>query len=361
MIGAGKKATTEGPPVQVRSFLEADTQNLVKFLTEYSRWWSEFSESTQAEAYFRWKYLRNPFGDSYLGVACDEAGNILGFEGLVPWKLLLDESEVPCVRGTDMLVHPDHRGRGIASALVSYLDGEAERSGIQIRFSPLNTSIESHVFKKIGLRQVRNCCVGYARVRNYVPVLTSFIRSKFPKTTPEYPMGEHFIKAPSRPVQSLVSHPGFAHLLERDRQHYDPHRLTTPRTLAYVNWRYTEHPTLTYHTAAVEEGNSLAAAAIFLPVYVRGMKLVELRELFIDREDTVLALLKDLLKTTDADCINWAWSPGSRRHLILRRLGFKRTFGRIHLMAKMVNPGNTESLFRPEGWDVAANEVSTFD
>jgi len=361
MIGDEKKVTSVDPVVHVRNFSEADTQNLVKFLTEYSQWWSEFSESAQTESYFRWKYLRNPFGNSYLGVACDEAEHILGFEGLARWKFLLNENEISCVRGTDLLVHPDHRGRGVASALVSYLNGEAQRAGMQLRFSPLNTSIESRVLKKIGLQQVRNCCVGHVRVRNYVPVLRALLKSKLPKTTPEHPKVRYFEKVPLMPVQSLISHDGFADLLKRDRQRYSRHRLTTRRTIEYVNWRYAEHPTITYHAAAVEENNSLTTAAIFLPVYDRGMKMIELHELFIDREESVLTLLQDLLRNTDADCVTGAWSPGSARHLILRRLGFRPTFGRVHLMVKILNPGMTETVFRPEGWDIAANEVSTWD
>ena len=340
--------------MQVRNFSEADAQNLVKFVTECFGWWG--LESAKAEAYFRWKYFRNPFGNSFLGLVCDEAEQILGFEGLVRWKLLFDENEISCVIGTDMLTHPNYRGRGVMSALVSYLNGEAQRAGIQLRLSPLHFPIESHMLQKIGLRQVRNCVVNHVQVHNYVPVLMSLLKSRLPKSTSRRLVDDDFIKE-AMSVQTLLSHDGFANLLKRDRQRCSRDRLTTPRSMEYVKWRYCENPAATYYAAAVEQGYSLAAAAVFRPICYRGIKIIQLRELFVDRDDAVSTLLEELVRATDADCIHGVWSTGSEKDQILRRLGFVPTFGRTHLLVKILNPGMMGTPFRPGGWDFNTSDV----
>ena len=342
--------------MHVRNFSEADTQNLIEFVTGYSPFWG--LKSAQAETYFRWLYCRNPFGTSHLGLAFDENGQLIGFEGLVRWKLLFGENEISCVKGENMLTHPAHRGRGIASALASYLNTEAQRSGIQLRLSPIHNPTESRVLQKAGLRQVRDCVVYHAKVYNYVPVLMGRLKSKLRKTTPAHPVDKDFIKDPLMSVQTLVSQDGFSNLLKQDRQQYDQHRLTTPRKIEYVNWRYGEHPTITYYTTAVKEGNSLTAAAIFRPrLGPQGFKIIELRELFVDRDEAILTLLEKLLRTTRAAYVEGGWSPSSTKHQILRSLGFKPTADRIHLLVKILNPGMMGTPFQPGGWNINASEI----
>ena len=81
--------------------------------------------------------------------------------------------------------------------------------------------------------------------------------------------------------------------------------------------------------------------------------MIDLRELFIDSDKAAVTLLDELARTTDADCIHGAWSTGSGRLKILRRLGFVPTFGRTHLLVKILNPALMGTPFRPGGWDVS--------
>jgi hypothetical protein len=84
--------------------------------------------------------------------------------------------------------------------------------------------------------------------------------------------------------------------------------------------------------------------------------MIELRELFVDRDEAVLTLLEELPRTTGADCVMGAWTPGSAKHRILRRLGF-RPFRRLHFLAKILNTGMTGTPFEPGSWDVTSSEI----
>jgi hypothetical protein len=70
--------------------------------------------NTNSEAYFRWKYLENPYGDSLHMVAYDDSLNrvsrsvaSMGF-----WRNDLD-GVAPAYQCVDLAVLPSHQGRGI--------------------------------------------------------------------------------------------------------------------------------------------------------------------------------------------------------------------------------------------------------
>ena len=84
--------------------------------------------------------------------------------------------------------------------------------------------------------------------------------------------------------------------------------------------------------------------------------MIELRELFVTHDSAVSTLLDQVLDTTDADCISGEWSPGTAKHAILTKLGFRRSFGRIHLALKILKPETLSTIFQPDGWDVTSSE-----
>ena len=66
--------------------------------------------------------LEEPGVDVY--VARDEGGHALGMAALVPWGTAVTELK-------RMFVHPEVRGRGVASALLTHIEGDARASALR--------------------------------------------------------------------------------------------------------------------------------------------------------------------------------------------------------------------------------------
>ncbi len=79
--------------------------------------WPRQLPGTDPAAFFRWKHLESPFGPSVMVVA-EADGAVIGFEALIRWPVSSGGRTVVGARGVDIAVHPAHRGRGVAGALI---------------------------------------------------------------------------------------------------------------------------------------------------------------------------------------------------------------------------------------------------
>lgn len=79
-------------------------------------------------ALFRWKHVDNPFGSSF-GWIAEVDGEPAGLRLLMRWDLMDAGTTIRAVRAVDTVTHPDHRGRGVFSALarhaVAHIAGES--------------------------------------------------------------------------------------------------------------------------------------------------------------------------------------------------------------------------------------------
>jgi N-acetylglutamate synthase-like GNAT family acetyltransferase len=173
-------------------------------------------------ALFQWKHEHNPFGRSILLVAeADE--QIVGVRALMRWDLVApDGGLLHCVRPVDTATHPAYGRRGIFRTLTESALEVARAGGVHLVFNTPNPKSAAGYFK-MGWREVgwigamvRPRLFGARRVEEgRPPALSSLI----PGATP-YELA---------PV--------------RDR---DPLGLRTPRSPAYLSWRFSGHPTATY-------------------------------------------------------------------------------------------------------------------
>jgi putative acetyltransferase len=85
--------------------------------------------------------LEKPGVDVY--VARDEGGHALGMAALVPWGTAITELK-------RMFVHPDARGRGVASRLLARIEADARAAGL--RQIVLETGTEHHVAQTVYRR-----------------------------------------------------------------------------------------------------------------------------------------------------------------------------------------------------------------
>ncbi|MGI0107067.1 GNAT family N-acetyltransferase [Salinimicrobium sp. WS361] len=75
-------------------------------------------DSSYTEAFFRWKHLENPFGESYGLVATDQ-GKIIGLRMFMFWKFINKKENkiLTAIRPVDTIIDREYRGKGLFKIL----------------------------------------------------------------------------------------------------------------------------------------------------------------------------------------------------------------------------------------------------
>jgi GNAT superfamily N-acetyltransferase len=207
--------------------------------------------------YFRWKHLESPFGRSYMLVAEDD-GRLVGLRAFMRWRFRAGRAELRAVRAVDTATHPDYQGRGIFSKLtlraLEDLRGEADL----VFNTPNDKSLPGYL--KMGWRRVGRVPVA-VKARRLAPMVSALARSRH-RTVPNH---ERLTSAPEVSAESAaiaLQDSRLPSLLAEVEQARDD-RITTPRDVPYLRWRYGSTALLDYRAVREERGGDLAGIALF--------------------------------------------------------------------------------------------------
>jgi GNAT superfamily N-acetyltransferase len=69
--------------------------------------------------FFTWKHRRNPLLTRPIGIVARHSGRMAGFHGFTPAACKLGDKTFMTLQQCDTVVHPDHRGKGLFSAMLT--------------------------------------------------------------------------------------------------------------------------------------------------------------------------------------------------------------------------------------------------
>lgn len=75
----------------------------------------------RGDAWFRWRFERNPYVDETPMVVAERDGQIVGAEPCLAFRLRVGEETVPALQPADWAVHPEHRERGVFTGMTERL------------------------------------------------------------------------------------------------------------------------------------------------------------------------------------------------------------------------------------------------
>lgn len=183
---------------------------------------------------FGWKHFSNPFGRSVILVA-EAEGRIAGVRAFMRWNLVTPAGDVVhCVRAVDTATHPDFMRRGIFSALTRAALDEVRSEGIDMVFNTPNDKSRPG-YLKMGWKDVGP--IGVLVHPTHRMARRSAIEEALPDPA-------DFLEDP-QPAKDIQGS------MRRARG------LRTPRTEAYVSWRFTEHPTARYFGVAAGQSTAI--------------------------------------------------------------------------------------------------------
>jgi len=187
----------------------------------------------RGEAYWAWKFERNPHGAARIWVA-EEEGQIAGCYVLTPTRVHLRGQTIMGAQSVDAAVHPDFRGRGVFTALARTAMEDATGEGLALTFA-FPTEAAFHGQLKVGFRQEPEIAKAY---RPLTPVLPGRQRHRglVIRELERFDSRFDVFCRGGAPGESALS-------LWRDHE--------------YLQWRHGEHPTRSYVTLACEERDEL--------------------------------------------------------------------------------------------------------
>lgn len=187
---------------------------------------------------WKWKHSLNPFGSSLVLVAV--SGNqVAGVRAMTRWQLRTPAGNViKAIRPVDTATHPEFARRGIFRELTMNALDIARAEGVHLVFNTPNEK-SAPGYLKMGWEEVSGIGV--------------MVRPRFGRSTKP-----NHQSPPSIAEQAPSLAPPSGSLDTEDRPALG---LRTPRTPAYLDWRFTQHPTASYGWLPDQSGGGLMARA----------------------------------------------------------------------------------------------------
>jgi ribosomal protein S18 acetylase RimI-like enzyme len=206
-----------------RPFRTEDRAAVIDLLVaSYGGWHGD-----QNDAFWKWKFERNPHGKARIHVADDE-GRIAGCYLLNPVRVHLGDESLLGAQSVDAAVSPDYRGRGVFTGLAQAALKDATEEGITIIYAfPSQGAFGGQV--RVGVKPQLEV------PKAYRPLVGPTMRRR----STDFPLDQ---------VSAFDDRFDVFSRRGRDRE------LSVQRDPAYLQWRYFEHPTQKYEAISARRG-----------------------------------------------------------------------------------------------------------
>lgn len=144
-----REGTTPPDEVNIRKSRRAAQNSsrsiykIVKYQSEFKRAVAEFQTRLWSPSpefnlrYFQWKYENNPYGDEPTIYLAFHEGLLVGMRGFYParWETGIPPRQFPVFVADDLLVHEDHRNRGLVTQIMQVSYAELRGLGLEYLFN----------------------------------------------------------------------------------------------------------------------------------------------------------------------------------------------------------------------------------
>jgi GNAT superfamily N-acetyltransferase len=241
---------------EIRPYEPADRDG---FLALYERVFGDASRE-----WFSWKYEENPAVDHVPMIVAVADGRVVGTKPCVAFRMRVGDSVEVALQPADVMVHPDHRRRGLYSRTTEYLkEYYADREPAFIFNFPNQATLSGslkHGWKVVEERrshyriQRPRAMTGDGRLLGTVAALTT-------------PLVETYLRlrdarAPTAPQVAVQRHDDVpANLLASLYRSAVPEGIHAVRDEDYYLWRY-RNPTWSYRVYSARTGDAPVAAVV---------------------------------------------------------------------------------------------------
>lgn len=190
-----------------------------------------------SEAFYRWRFLASPFGAPLVSLLWD-GGTLAGHYAMSPTRSWCGALGGPVATAQSMttMTHPDYRNRGVFTDLAADLYARAESRGVAMVWGMPNTQSHFGFREKLGWRDIG--------------VMFTMARAVTATDAASVAPVLELLSGPPTEVGELFARSDDGRVFLAAREH------------AYFQWRYLDHPTVTYRFATLPGGAGDVLAVI---------------------------------------------------------------------------------------------------
>ncbi|WP_336002889.1 GNAT family N-acetyltransferase [Halorientalis halophila] len=137
-------ATQREPSYEIRGFQAGDDE---RFLDLHGTVWGRRRHAD----WFDWRFRDNPAADGVRIVFAERDGELVGAEPVLPYRLSIGGETVTALQPVDWIVHPDHRGEGLATRMT---EARIDRDGDAALYFNFPSPPLRPLLTKLGWRTV---------------------------------------------------------------------------------------------------------------------------------------------------------------------------------------------------------------
>lgn len=183
----------------------------------------------KTEAIWKYKHIDSPFGASIVLLAV-VSGRIIGVRAFMKWEWNLNGTRFSALRAVDTGILPEHQGKGIFKTLNSVGLELAKDRGTHFIFNtPNSKSLPANL--KMGWNEIDKLKIVF--------IPGNFINLNFKKENFKYSKS---INLTALDLQELID--------AYNNLHIQSGRIFTPKSPAYLQWRYEQNPLQEYEIIA---------------------------------------------------------------------------------------------------------------
>lgn len=335
---SGGRETHFKPPkdlpgyVQVLSASEQESLELIKAsLGEGSR------RSPRTPEFFRWKHKTSPFGASYsLALRSEMDGELAGIRLFQRWDLARDLEVVSAVRAVDTSTHPKHQRKGVFTYLTRTALVALEADGVDLVFNtPNSNSLPGYL--KMGWELV-----------DRIPIQGRLLRG-FSKVRLEAHDFETLVQGCEE--EQIMS------LIDGARV---PGKNQIRKSINYLRWRYSEHPTVDYRFSVLEQDKVIHGLAVWCETERKGLTELVVCELFARTGQSCAELLGNVIRSSSSHYSVAVFTNNPIASEAMRQNGFRQIpFKRISFVVKPLSSSLGQILNR-ESWTLSTGDLQVF-
>lgn len=194
--------------------------------------------------HWKWKFTESPSGKAVIKLMFD-GDKLIGHYAAIPMNMQVKNKLVKAVLSVNTMTHPDYRGYGIFAYLGKETYRVCEQKGFKFVYGFPNNNIYQSRIKKLGWK-------GYGKMS----ILTKDLESEAASIYS------------AKKVYEVYEFDTRVNLLwEKVKNSYP---VIVIRTKEFLNWRFTNHPTVKYPTFIFQDSSDEVLGYLVLKIYTRG-------------------------------------------------------------------------------------------
>lgn len=345
--GPGRKGAVQSSAIAIRPYRREDESCVLALLSAEL---GAGPAGARTPEFFRWKHLANPFGPSFMLVAETE-GRIIGLHAHMQWRFRTGDRMLQAARGTDAVTRPEYQRMGVFSRLRKEAIASL-RGDVHFTFSiPNEKALPANL--KTGARMVGKVPV---RIRVLRPIgiarglLVRSISWRSWNGTPVAALTAAEAFSDTEDVSQLL------------RDQAADSRLSTPRDVDYLRWRYASAPLLTYWAIREEGGGRLRGLAIFRVEQKGTVVRSTVEEVIVAPrdQDTARVLFRRVISAVPVDYVICCFPAGSTQAHAASGCGFLPFPTGIRLAVTPLQDDISPDPTRLRSWALSLGDLEVF-